>query len=82
MSEVAQCSSDVQTSEVQKAKAVAFARTVSHIENSLVDGTFIFKMSDIHKLCQEYLKYLKVDITINKTRLKTELLEHFELSAV
>ena len=77
-----QWSSDVQTSEFQKAKALAFARTVSHIENLLVDGTFIFKMSDIHKLCQKYLKDLKVDITINKTRLKTELLEHFELSAV
>ena len=77
-----QCSSDVQTVEVQKAKAMAFARTVSFIENGLDDGTFIFKMSDMHRLCQEYLKHLGVDFNINKTCLKRELLEYFETSAV
>ena len=54
---------------------MAFARTVSFIENGLNDGTFIFKMSDVHRLCQEYLKDLGVDFNINKTRLKRELLE-------
>ena len=61
---------------------MAFARTVSFIENGLDDGTFIFKMSDVHRLCQEYLKDLGVDFNINKMRLKRELLEHFETSAV
>ena len=68
-----QCSSDVQSVEVQKAKAMAFARTVSFIENGLDDGTFFFKMSDVHRLCQEYLKDLGVDFNINKVRLKREL---------
>ena len=61
---------------------MAFARTVSFIENGLDDGTFIFKMSDVHRLCQEYLKDFGVDFNINITRLKRELLEHFETSAV
>ena len=55
---------------------------MSFIENGLDDGTFIFKMSGVHRLCQEYLKDLGVDFNINKMRLKRELLEHFETSAV
>ena len=39
-------------------------------------------MSDVHRLCQEYLKDFGVDFNINITRLKRELLEHFETSAV
>ena len=44
-----QRSSDVQTAEVQKAKAMAFAKTV-YIENALDDGTFIFRLPDVHRL--------------------------------
>ena len=61
---------------------MAFARTVSFIENCLDNGIFIFKMSDVHRLCQEYLKDFGVNFNINKTHLKRELLEHFETSAV
>ncbi len=58
---------------------MAFAKTVSYMENALEDGVYIFKVSEMHKTYQDYLQNLGIDI---KTRLKTELLEHSQKSAV
>ena len=42
--------------------------------------SYIFKVAEVHKLYQSYLENLGVDIT--RTRLKTDLLEHFQTSAI
>ncbi len=67
---------------LKRAKATAFAKTVSFIESALEEGTHIFKLAEVHKLYQSYLENLGVDITVNKSRLKSDLLEHFQTSAV
>lgn len=50
---------------------------ISYIENSVETGTFIFKLAELYCIFQGRLKDLGVDITINKTRLKIQLLDHF-----
>ncbi len=67
---------------LKRAKATAFAKTVSYIASALEDGTYIFRVAEVHKLYQSYLEILGADITVNRTRLKTDLLEHFQTSAV
>ena len=61
----------------QKRANVLFANIVSFIENSLKDGVYIFTLSEVHKTYQDCLLNLGFDAQINKSRLKTELLEHF-----
>ena len=67
---------------LKRAKARAFTKVVSYIESGIEDETYIFKLSDLHGVYQICLEDLGVDISINKTRLKNELLEHFKHSAV
>ncbi len=77
---ITSCSS---ASEDQKrGKCMAFANTVSYIENCLKNRTFIFKLSEVHKVYNENLCDLGLESSVNKTRLKIELLEHFQNSAI
>ena len=48
-----------------------------HIESIVENGIFIFKLSELHSLYVGYLHDLGVDKTINKTRLKVQLLDYF-----
>ena len=66
----------------KRAKAMVFANIVSFIENSLKDGVYIFTLSEVHKTYQDWLLNSGFDIQINKSRLKAELLEHFQNLAV
>ena len=66
----------------KRAKAMVFANIVSFIENSLKDGVYIFTLSEVHKTYQDWLLNSGFDIQINKSRLKTELLKHFQNLAV
>ena len=58
-------------------QARAFAELVSYIECSIDGGTYIFKLSELHALYEERLQGLGINKTINKTRLKMQLLGHF-----
>ncbi len=49
---------------LKRAKATAFAKTVSYIASALEDGTYIFRVAKVHKLYQSYL---------GRTSLSTEL---------
>ena len=66
----------------KRAKAMALANIVSFIENSLKEGVYVFTLSEVHKTYQDCLLNLGVDVQINKSRLKTELLEHFQNLAI
>ena len=61
---------------------MVFANIVSFIENSLKDGVCIITLSEVHKTYQDCLLNSVFDVQINKSRLKTELLEHFQNLAV
>lgn len=58
-------------------EARAFAELISYIEYTVEDGTFIFKLSEIHTLYEERLHHLGISKKVNKTRLKMQLLDHF-----
>ena len=74
---------NLQVNTAQKrAKAMAFANIVPFIDNSLKDGVYIFTLPEVHKTYQDCLLNSGVDIQINKSRLKTELLELFQNLAV
>ena len=62
----------------KRAKAIMFANIVFFIENSLKDGVYIFTLSEIHIIYQDCLLNSGFDVQINKSRLKSELLEHFQ----
>ena len=58
--------------------ARAFAELVSYIENDVENGNYIFKLSLLHSLYVDHFCSL-VEKSINKTRLKKKLLEHFSV---
>ncbi len=57
--------------------ARAFAELVCYVESNIENGDFIFKMSQLHDLFENRLISLGVEKSINPTRLKRQLLEHF-----
>ena len=57
--------------------ARAFAELVCYIESSVEGANFIFKLSELHGLFEDRLSKLGVGKSINKTRLKNQLLEQF-----
>ena len=59
------------------AKARVFVELVAYMENSVEDGTFLFKLTEIHDMYEKRLNDLGLDISFDKTRLKERLLEHF-----
>ncbi len=58
-------------------KAKSFVELISHIEEGIENGQFIFKLSELHTLYVNRLKSLQCGQQINKTRLKQHLLTHF-----
>ena len=59
------------------AKARAFAELTSHMEVSVEEGYYLFKLAEVHRLYQERLSNLGHDTSVNKTRPKEKLLHHF-----
>lgn len=64
----------------QRAKMVnsrAFVELVTYMEESAEEGTYLFKLSNLHNMFEERLKDFGIDTTIHKTRLKDKILKHF-----
>jgi len=57
--------------------AHAFVELVSYIESNTESGNFIFKLSLLHNLYESRRHSFGVEKSINITRLKKKLLEHF-----
>ena len=57
--------------------ARVLAELVCCIENCVANGTYIFKLSELHSLFSENLQDLGFYKDIHKTVLKDQLLKHF-----
>ena len=55
----------------------AFVELTTYIEKSVDEGILLFKLSEIHAMYEARLRDLGIPKQINKTRLKTSLLDHF-----
>ena len=55
----------------------AFVELTSHIDNAIDSGTLLFRLSELHSLYVKRLEDLGMKKSINKTRLKKDLLQHF-----
>ena len=69
--------SSASNNEEMMVEVRAFAELVSYIEGSVEDGSYLFKLTELHKLYESRLQDLGVVKSINKSRLKTRLLGHF-----
>ena len=58
----------------EQAKARAFAEQVMYIESAIEEGTRAFKLAELHTAYESSL----INLSANRTRLKVELLEHFQ----
>ncbi len=61
---------------VKQAKARAFAELVMHIESSLEEGIYVFKLTELHDRYENRSKKLHVDFSTNRTRLNEELTDY------
>ena len=61
----------------RNAKARAFAELISHIEGCLEEDTNIFELADLYSIYQDHLQNLGVLFSVNKTRLKEDIINHF-----
>jgi hypothetical protein len=58
-------------------QAQVFADLILYIEESIENGTFIFKLSELHSMYVNQLKQYGIEKFIHKTRLKSQILDHF-----
>jgi hypothetical protein len=58
-------------------KARALVELVTHIENSVEEGTFFFKVSELHRLYENRLRDLGMDKETNRTRFKENIIGYF-----
>ena len=58
-------------------ESIAFVELVEYIEGFVENGTLLFKLSDLSSLYIQRLDDLGIKKTINKTRLKIALLDHY-----
>ena len=63
--------------EEKKKQARVFAELITYIENSVDDGTFCFKFSELHHLFENRLLDFGINKEMNKVLLKEKILEHF-----
>ena len=64
--------------KINMIKARAFIELASYIETEVENGTFIYKLSKLHENYVERLNEFDVVCSINRTRLKEQLLRHFK----
>ena len=71
--------SSVKTHEVmfKEIEATAFIELVSHIEGCIEENKFVFQLSELHALYETRLKHLGYQKSVNKTRLKQQILSYF-----
>ena len=58
-------------------EAGAFAELTYYMKSSTENGTFLFKLSNLHQLYVARLHNLNFNNTVNKTRLKNRIIEYF-----
>ena len=58
----------------KKAKARAFAELISYI---VEEDTHIFKLSELHTVYLERLQNFGLSLSVNKIRLKDDIIDHF-----
>ncbi len=63
---------------MKKARALVFAELVMDIESALEEGVYVFKLIELHTAYESRFKTLNFDSSINRTRLKKELLDYFK----
>ena len=66
-----------QNSNKKLDESIAFVELTSYIEKAVDSGILLFKLSELHSLYVNRLEDFGVSKSINKTRLKNDLLEHF-----
>lgn len=59
------------------AEARTLAELISFMESSAESGILLFKLSSLHDLYVSRLRNLHVDKSVNKTRLKNRIIEHY-----
>ncbi len=65
------------TTEKNVLQARAFAELISYIEGNVDNGTYIFKLVELQNLYEKRLREFGVIKSINKTRLKDQILDQF-----
>ena len=63
--------------EEMAVEARVFSELIYYIECALEQGTYIFKLSELHALFEERLKALQAPKAVNRSRLKTKILAQF-----
>ena len=54
-----------------------FVELITYIEKAVESGSLLFRLADLHSLYVNRLGDLDITKTVNKTRLKGDLLHHF-----
>ena len=63
--------------EKEKMEARALVELLTHIESSVEEGNFFFKLSELQFLYESRLKDFGISKEINKVRFKEQILSHF-----
>lgn len=63
--------------EERKIRARAFVELITHIENEVDDGTFLFKFASLRHLYESRLADFGIRSEVNKVRFKEQVLKHF-----
>jgi len=58
-------------------QARAFSELISYIEDNIENGTYLFKLKDLYDIFINRLQALGISKTINKTRLKDDIMGNF-----
>ena len=66
-----------QNTEEKMKESIALVELTTYIEKSVNSGTLLYKLSELHSLYVNRLENMGVSKMINKTRLKSCLLDHF-----
>lgn len=75
---VKSCSeTETSTNDDSPAEARTLAELISFMESSAESGILLFKLSSLHDLYVSRLRNLHVDKSVNKTRLKNRIIEHY-----
>ena len=60
------------------ARAQAFVELVTTMEDEIEDGTYSFKLNELHAIYTKRLQQLGINSIVNKTFLKDKIIEHFK----
>ena len=63
--------------EEKKKQARVFAELITYIKNSVEDGTFCFKFSELRHLFENHLLDFGINKEMSKVLFKEKILEHF-----